>query len=139
MVERVSARDIAVSGLKAERTRMTVIANNIANALTTRTPEGGPFRRQLAVFRGNQLKPGLNPEKMGVRVKRIESDEQPFRTVYDPGHPDADEAGYVKYPNISMAVEMVDLLSAQRAYEANIAVVVSEKRISQQALEIIRP
>lgn len=138
MVYGISARDIAVSGLKAQRIRMNVIANNVANAETTRTPEGGPFRRQLAVFRGEQIRPGANPEKVGVRVKNIVSDPSPFRRAYMPDHPDADEAGYVTFPNISIAVEMADLVSAQRAYDANIAVIVSDKRMQQKALEIIQ-
>jgi len=138
MIQSVSGRDIALSGLKAQRVRMNVIALNIANAETTRTPEGGPFRRQLAVFRGEQMRPGANPERLGVRVKRIIADDSPFRTVYNPAHPDADADGYVKMPNISMAVEMVDLISAQRAYDANIAVMVSERRMNQRALEIIQ-
>ncbi len=138
MIQAISGRDIALSGLKAQRTRMNVIALNIANAETTRTPEGGPFRRQLAVFRGEQMRPGANPERLGVRVKRIITDDSPFRTVYNPVHPDADADGYVRMPNISMAVEMVDLISAQRAYDANIAVMVSERRMNQRALEIIQ-
>jgi flagellar basal-body rod protein FlgC len=117
---------------------MNVIANNVANAETTRTPEGGPFRRQLAVFRGEQLKPGPNPEKLGVRVAKVVGDPAPFRSVYDPSHPDANAEGYVAYPNISIAVEMVDLISAQRAYDANIAVLVSDRRMAQKALEIIQ-
>lgn len=138
MIQSISGRDIALSGLKAQRVRMNVIALNIANAETTRTPEGGPFRRQLAVFRGEQMRPGANPERLGVRVKRIITDDSPFRTVYNPVHPDADADGYVKMPNITMAVEMVDLISAQRAYDANIAVMVSERRMNQRALEIIQ-
>lgn len=138
MIQSISGRDIALSGLKAQRVRMNVIALNIANAETTRTPEGGPFRRQLAVFRGEQMRPGANPERLGVRVKRIITDDSPFRTVYNPVHPDADADGYVRMPNISMAVEMVDLISAQRAYDANIAVMVSERRMNQRALEIIQ-
>jgi flagellar basal-body rod protein FlgC len=137
-VGEISAREIAVSGLKAQRVRMNVIANNVANAETTRTPEGGPFRRQLAVFRGEQLKPGPNPEKLGVRVAKVVGDPAPFRSVYDPSHPDANAEGYVAYPNISIAVEMVDLISAQRAYDANIAVLVSDRRMAQKALEIIQ-
>jgi flagellar basal-body rod protein FlgC len=137
-VGEISAREIAVSGLKAQRLRMNVIANNLANAETTRTPEGGPFRRQLAVFRGEQLKPGPNPEKLGVRVAKVVGDPAPFRSVYDPSHPDANAEGYVAYPNISIAVEMVDLISAQRAYDANIAVLVSDRRMTQKALEIIQ-
>ena len=138
MIQAVSGRDIALSGLKAQRVRMNVIALNIANAETTRTPEGGPFRRQLAVFRGEQMRPGSNPERLGVRVKRIITDDSPFRLVYNPAHPDADADGYVRMPNISMATEMVDLISAQRAYDANIAVMVSERRMNQRALEIIQ-
>lgn len=138
MIQAISGRDIAVSGLKAQRARMNVIALNIANVETTRTPQGGPFRRQLAVFRGEQIRPGANPEKLGVRVKRVIADDSPFRTVYNPSHPDADAEGYVKLPNINMAVEMVDLLSAQRAYDANIAVMVSGRRMNQKALEIIQ-
>jgi len=138
MIKAISGREIALSGLKAQRTRMNVIALNIANANTTRTPDGGPFRRQLAVFRGEQIRPGANPDRLGVRVKRIIADDSPFRTVYNPAHPDADADGYVKLPNISMATEMVDLISAQRAYDANIAVMVSERRMNQRALEIIR-
>jgi len=138
MIEAISAADIAVTGLKAQRTRMNVIANNIANALTTRTPQGGAFRRQMVIFRGEQLKPHLHPSKYGVRVKRIATDPSPLRTVYDPTHRDADSAGYVRYPNVNLAVEMVDLVVAQRAYEANVSVIASHKRMVQQALEIIR-
>jgi flagellar basal-body rod protein FlgC len=138
MLEAISAKDIAVSGLKTQRVRMNLIANNIANALTTRTPEGGAFRRQLAIVRGEQLGGVVKPEKLGVRVTRIVRDPSPLRSVYDPGHPDADAEGYVMYPNVNLAVEMVDLISAQRAFEANIAVILSERRMVQQALEIIR-
>ena len=138
MVEAVSAREIAVSGLRAQRYRMTVIANNIANLGTTRTPEGGPFRRQLAVFRGDQIRPGNNPEKLGVRVLRVEGDPSSFPKIYQPGHPDADKDGYVSFPNVNPAVEMADLVSAQRGYDANIAVLVSDRRMTQKALEIIQ-
>ncbi len=139
MHEAISAKDIAVSGLKAQRIRMNVIANNIANIHTTRTPQGGPFRRQLAIFRGNQLKRGVNPQNVGVRVKDIVGDASPFRIVYQPDHPDADGEGYVRYPNVRTSVEMANLVSAQRAYDANVAVIVSDKRMQQRALEIIRP
>ena len=138
MIHNISAWDIAVSGLKAQRTRMNVIANNIANAYTTRTPQGGPFRRQLAIFRGEQIKPGSNPEALGVRVKSIEQDPSPFRRVYAPDHPDADPAGYVSYPNVSVSVEMANLVSAQRGYDANVAVIASHRRMQQKALEIIQ-
>jgi len=138
MVNPVSAREIAVSGLKAQRIRINVIANNIANAQTTRTAQGGPFRRQMVIFRGGQIRPGANPQRVGVRVKHIVSDRTPFRQVYDPSHPDADGAGYVSYPNVNPAIEMVNLVSAQRAYDANVAVIVSGKRMHAKALEIIQ-
>ena len=133
----LSARAIAVSGLRAQRTRMNIIANNIANAETTRTPEGGAFRRQLTVFRGNEVKPGYNPAKMGVRVKGVVRDQSPFRTVHDPSHPDANADGYVNYPNVNIAVEMANLVSAQRAYEANVAVIVSNGRMGDAAMDLL--
>ena len=138
MFEPISAREIAASGLKAQRTRMNVIANNIANAQTTRTEgDGGAFRRQMVILRGNQIRRGANPEGVGVRVTRVAEDPTPFRSVFDPNHPDADASGYVAYPNIDISTEMVNLLAAQRAYEANIAVVVSGSRMRQSALRII--
>jgi flagellar basal-body rod protein FlgC len=139
MIYAVSARDIAASGLKAQRTRMTIIANNVANWNTTRTPEGGAFRRQMAILRGGQIRHGANPEKVGVQVKRVVSDPSPLRQVFQPGHPDANEEGYVNYPNVDLAVENVNMIAAQRAYEANIAVIVSSSRIKQQAMRIIEP
>ncbi len=138
MFEPISAREIAASGLKAQRTRMNVIANNIANAQTTRTEGGGgAFRRQMVMLRGNQIRRGANPDGVGVRVTRVAEDPTPFRTVFDPSHPDADASGYVAFPNIDISTEMVNLLAAQRAYEANIAVVVSGSRMRQSALRII--
>jgi flagellar basal-body rod protein FlgC len=138
MLDNISAQDIAVSGLKAERTRMNVIANNVANAFTTRTPEGGAFRRQMVVVRGNQIRPRIDPSKFGIKVKRVMSDTSPLRSVYEPSHPDANQDGYVTYPNVDLAVEMVNLVAAQRAYDANVAVIVSGKRMAQKAEEIIQ-
>lgn len=137
-IQSVSPIDIAVSGLRAQRVRMNVIANNIANAQSTRTPGGGPFRRQLAIFRGHQLMPTLAPEKFGVSVKEIIDDTSPFRQIYDPSHPDANADGIVEFPNVNLAIEMIDLLSAQRAYESNVDVILSARRMVQKALEIIQ-
>lgn len=137
-LDNISANDIAVSGLKAQRARMNIIANNIANAETTRTPEGGAFRRQLVILRGDEIRRGSNPEHLGVRIKRVTHDQSPLRQVYDPQHPDADNNGMVSYPNVSMAVEMVNLISAQRAYEANIAVITSGRQMKQRALDILQ-
>ncbi len=138
MVKPISARQIALSGIKAQRARMNIIANNIANAQTTRTPEGGAFRRQMAIFRGNQIRPGYNPENLGVRVTRVQRDLSPLREVFDPAHPDANADGYVQYPNVDVAMEMVNMLVAQRAYEANVAVVVSGSRMRESAMQILQ-
>src|SRR5690606_32918853 len=114
------------------------IANNISNAYTTRTPQGGAFRRQLAIFEGEALRKSSGPEDAGVRVTRVVADPTPFRSVYDPSHPDADASGNVAYPNVNLAVEMADLVSAQRAYEANVAVLASGRRMTQKALDILQ-
>lgn len=138
MLEAISAKEIAVSGLKAQRTRMNLIANNIANSLTPITAKGGAFRRQLAILSGERVKSGVQADTLGVKVERVVSDPSPFKQVYEPGNPYANADGYVEYPNVDLAVEMADLVSAQRAYEANIAVIVSSRRMSQKALEIIQ-
>lgn len=138
MPEAITASAIAVSGLKAQRLRMNLIANNVANALTTRTPEGGPFRRQMAIFSGAEGGLTFDPSKFGVRVTRVVGDQSAFRLVFDPGHPDANEEGYVAFPNVNMAVEMVNLISAQRAYEANINVILASRQMGDRAMEIIR-
>ncbi len=137
-LNKISANDIAVSGLKVQRARMNIIANNIANVETTRTPEGGVFQRQMVLLRGDEIKPGANPERLGVRVKDVIRDTSPPRMVFDPQHPDANEEGMVAYPNINTAVEMVNLISAQRAYEANIAVITSGRQMKQRALDILQ-
>ena len=137
MFDRVSATDIAVSGLVAQRIRMAVIANNIANAETPSTPGGDVFAKQLAIFRGDYLRDGPRSQ-FGVHVKQVLTDDAPPKLVLDPSHPMADASGMVAYPNVNLAEEIVNLTSAQRAYEANIAVVVSGKRMRQKALEIIQ-
>lgn len=138
MTHAISAKDIAVSGLRAQRTRMNVIANNLANLSTTRTPEGGAFRRQLTILRGEQVKSGTPGRDPGVSVEKVIKDPSPLRQVFDPSHPDANKDGYVAYPNIDVAMEMVDMLSAERAYDANIAVLVSSRRMRDRAMEIIQ-
>jgi flagellar basal-body rod protein FlgC len=138
MLDNISAIDVATGGIRAQRIRMNIIANNIANAQTTRTAEGGPFRRQLALFKGESLGQQFNTDKFGVSVTKVMDDTSPFRQVYDPGHPDANEDGIVLYPNVNLSVEMINMLSAQRAYEANIDVITSSKRMGAKALEIIQ-
>ena len=130
---------ISHSGLRSQRIRLDLIANNIANMNTTRTPQGGPFRRQMAVFSANPLEPTPISDGRGVEVSQIVPDMSPFKTVYDPGHPDADQNGYVLMPNIDVAVEMVGLVSATRSYEANISSINATKQILRKALEIIGP
>jgi flagellar basal-body rod protein FlgC len=142
------AIDISASGLTAERLRMDVIANNIANVNTTRTAEGGPYRRQRLIFtpRNNDVIftipfSGGNIKQFvgkGVKVLGIEKDNSPLKLVYDPGHPDANKQGYVAYPNVNIVNEMVDMITATRAYEANVSVIRSEKNIVMKALEIGR-
>lgn len=137
LLEAISARDIAVSGLKAQRTRMNVIANNIANAMTPVTPGGGAFRRQMALMRGHQLDgPGASG-KFGVEVTRVAKDMSPLKQVYEPDNPYADGRGFVEYPNVNLSVEMVNLLSAQRAYDANIAVITAGRTMGARAMRII--
>jgi flagellar basal-body rod protein FlgC len=124
---------------------MDVISNNIANVNTTRTAEGGPYRRQLVVFQprtdnnsfGQLLAQQLEPGQ-GVRVVGIVKDASPLRKVYDPNHPDANTEGYVDLPNINIVSEMVDMMTATRAYEANVTAVNAAKSMAMKALEIGR-
>ena len=148
-----SSINIASSGLTAQRLRLDVISDNIANATTTRTTEGGPFRRSRVIFRPRAEQPYWrsvflpraleNDIGRGVRVVKIEKDtaDQP-RLVYDPTHPDAiksgPRAGYVEFPNVNIVSEMVDMISASRSYEANVAVINGSKSMFLKALEIGR-
>lgn len=134
----LSAMDISAGGLYAERTRMNVIANNLANVNSTRTPEGGPFRRQLVVLSGNEATDPNSLENMGVTVTGVVDDLSPFPMVFNPGHPDADADGYVAMPNVNVVEEMVDMITAVRAYEANIAAIESNKSMVRRSLDIIR-
>ncbi len=137
---------ISASALTAERLRLDVISNNIANADTTRTVEGGPYVRERVVFAPRfdpspafaPLVSMMTPEGLpvGVRVVGIEKDPSPPRLVYDPGHPDANAEGYVAYPNVNTTNEMVDMISATRAYEANITAFNATKSMAMEALQI---
>jgi flagellar basal-body rod protein FlgC len=126
---------------------MDVLANNIANAETTRTADGQPYKRQETVFtpiRANTArtvaaKPGAkDPTEAGVQVAAIITDEKPPKMVYDPGHPDADANGYVAFPDIDIITEMTDMISATRAYEANVTALNAAKSMATKALEISR-
>jgi len=131
-----SAMDISSSGLFAQRVRLDVIANNIANANTTRTPEGGPYRRQEVIF--STRSGGFDPTDAGVHVEAVTESRAPFKQVYDPSHPDAGPDGTVSFPNVNIVEEMVDLITATRAYEANIAAVNAARSMVSKALEIGR-
>lgn len=143
-----SAIDISASGLTAQRLRMDTISQNIANVNTTRTTGGGPYRRKLVVFEAREAQDGFNGmfsralEKQqtgqGVRAVGIVEDNTPPKMMYDPNHPDANDQGYVMLPNVNIVTEMVDMISATRAYEANTAAVRSSKDIALKALEIGR-
>ncbi|MBP5402383.1 MAG: flagellar basal body rod protein FlgC [Treponema sp.] len=144
--------NIASTGLAAERLRSDVISDNIANASTTRTQDGGPYKRSRVIFAPVAEKPIYRtpylPENLdngpgkGVRVKQIVKDDSRGTLVYDPDHPDAiksgPEKGYVEYPNVNIVNEMVDLIASSRAYEANTTVIESAKSMFSAALEIGR-
>ena len=139
--------NISASGLTAEKLRMDVISRNIANVNTTRTADGTPYRRRVVVFQEAESRMPFSEylsdasRKIigaGVKVTGIKEDKTPFKSVYDPGHPDADEKGYVKMPNVDVMTEMVNMISASRAYEANVTAINSTKSMALKALEIGR-
>lgn len=139
-----SSMNVSSSALSAERTRMNLISSNLANANTTRTPEGGPYRRKDAVFSATPLeKPfsraldsAAGQQVRQVQVSQIVEDQNPPRILYDPGHPDADPQGYVAMPNVNVMEEMADMLTASRAYEANVTAVQAAKNMALKTLEI---
>lgn len=156
--------DISGYGLSAQRFRLNVISSNIANANTTRTEEGGAYRRREVVFRATDFSEILNkqikednnlleyenplqdpsspqnahPSIMSVVVDKVVRDDKEFRMKYEPNHPDANDEGYVAYPNINPVVEMADLIEATRAYQANVAAFNSTKSIAQSAIDLLR-
>jgi len=147
-----NALRIGSSALSAQRLRLDVISNNIANAETTRTESGGPYKRKDVVFtpdgqntflpalisanRKSEITPGT--KLGGVRVAQIVEDQESGPKVYDPTHPDADAEGYVTFPNVNLAVEMTNMLSATRSYEASLNVIDMAKKMAMKALEIGR-
>ncbi len=140
----MNAMDISASALAAQRFRMNVVADNLANVETTRTPEGGPYRRKEVIF-GAQPVPsfaeilhGVRAKPTGVEVLGVVEGRSAPRRVFNPGHPDADAQGFVSYPNINPLMEMVDMIGAARAYEANVTAIQTTKGMAQKALEIGR-
>ncbi len=160
----LSGFDISGHGLSAERFRINIISSNIANANTTRTSEGGPYRRREVIFKavnfnkelntqiddnnnfldstnplaGDNLPESANPAIMSVKVDKVVRDDSPFKMKYDPSNPDANKNGYVAYPNINPVIEMTDLIEATRAYQANVAAFQSSKAMAQSAIGILR-
>jgi flagellar basal-body rod protein FlgC len=143
------AIDIAGSALSAERLRMDVTAENLANAQTTRGANGGPYRRKVVLLQqagsgggfGAALGAAMGGTRRtagGVHVAGIAEDPAPNRRVYDPGHPDADALGYVRMPNVDPVTEMVDLITASRGYEANVTAMQAAKAMFTKTLEILR-
>ena len=136
--------DISASGLSAQRTRMNVISANIANINTTRTEKGGPYRKKEVVFKAvpsskfDDILSKSEPVPEKVEVVEIRESKASFKLIYNQSHPDANEQGYVQMPNIQLIEEMVDMLSATRAYEANVAVIGTAKSMINKALEISR-
>lgn len=137
--------NVSATGLTAERLRMDLISENIANANVTRTASGTPYRRKVAVFRAQEansfqqlleVAKGAKGLGNGVEVAGIVEDQSPFKKEYNPNHPDADEEGYVSLPNVEVVNEMINLISASRAYEANITAVNTTKAMAMKALEI---
>jgi flagellar basal-body rod protein FlgC len=156
--------DISGYGLSAQRYRINIISSNIANANTTRTAEGGPYRRREVIFKeinfdselnraleaGMKLKRGENyiddptqkelpsPILSTVAIDKVVRDDKPFRLRFDPSNPDADENGYISLPNINPVIEMADLIEATRAYQANVAAYQTTKSIAQSAIDMMK-
>jgi flagellar basal-body rod protein FlgC len=128
----LQALNVSASGLAAQRTRLNATASNVANVQTTRGPDGGPYQRLDVVFRSVDAGDGV----AGVRVDEVRRDEAEPRTVYDPGHPDSDGEGYVAMPNVNLVEEMVNMITAQRAYEANASAVDVAKNMARAAISI---
>lgn len=141
-----SSIDVSASGMAAQRARTEVLVENLANAETTRTPEGGPYRRRDVVFTedpglasfSSELDSAMGPGEEGVAVSEIATDNSAPEMRYQPGHPDADKNGYVAYPKINPAEDMVDLMGASRGYEANVAAISAVKDMINKSLDLFK-
>ncbi|MDZ7641961.1 MAG: flagellar basal body rod protein FlgC [Desulfurivibrio sp.] len=141
----LTAMKISGSALQAERSRLNIASMNMANANTTRTVEGGPYKAKSVVFEARPLERDFQSALQGassrlrkVEVAEVVEDKAPFREVYEPHHPDADENGIVRYPNVNTAEQMADMMNARRSYEANVAALDAVKQMAMRALEISR-
>ncbi|HLJ48760.1 MAG TPA: flagellar basal body rod protein FlgC [Bryobacteraceae bacterium] len=141
-----SLLSVSASGLSAQRTRAELLVQNMANSETTRTPDGGPYRRKDAIFSSApQSSPfsavfqtEVNSGQMGVEVSEIVEDSRPPERRYMPGHPDADKDGYVAFPNMNPAEDMVDLMSASRGYQANVAAMTAVKDMISRSIDLMK-
>jgi len=135
---------ISASGMKAQRTRMDIVASNLANVQTTSTEEGGPYRKKDVVFKAIDVSDDktfsgtLSRKVEGVNVETVKESDKPFQTVYNPSHPDANSEGYVTFPNVNLMEEMTDMTAATRAYEANVNVLSTTKDMFLKTLELIK-
>jgi flagellar basal-body rod protein FlgC len=138
----LKALETSASGLYAERKRMDIIASNLSNIETTRTKEGGPYRRKMVVMATKEMDQEFddvfNNSLKGVQIDDIVEDKTPFKKVFNPGHPDADKDGYVLKPNVDLVVETTNMMMARRAFEANIAAIKATREMVIKALEIGR-
>jgi flagellar basal-body rod protein FlgC len=132
----IAGIDVTSGALAAQKTRLDVVAQNIANAQTTRTPEGGPYQRQIVNFETELVRQGSGAPLQTVHVSGLTTDRTPGQAVYNPQHPDAGADGMVKMPNVNLAYEMVDLITASRAYEANLSVAKNARQMAMKTLEI---
>ena len=135
----ISGIDVTAGALNAQKTRLEIVAQNIANAQTTRGTDGLPYQRKIVSFETEMIRQGAGANGAGlssVKVGRIAADNTPGQRVFDPQHPHATPDGYVEMPNVNMAYEMVDLMTATRAYEANLSVVKNARQMALKALEI---
>ena len=132
----ITGVNMTASALTAEKARMDLVAQNIANAHTTRDVDGQPYKRKVVSFE-SCIQPDSDGGK-GVRIGQISNDNSPGETIYNPGHPDADKDGMLQMPNVNIATEMVDLMSASRAFEANLSVIRNAKQMAMKALSIGR-
>ena len=142
----LSALSVSASGMSAQRARTELLVENLANAETTRTPEGGPYRRKDVVFSADSAASDFSSEfdnqlglaGVGVRIQQVVTDTREPEKRYMPGHPDADADGYVAYPRMNPAEDMVDLLSASRSYQANVSAISAVKDMIQKSMELFR-
>lgn len=136
----ISGIDVTASALNAQKTRLDIVAQNIANAQTTRGPDGRPYQRQVVSFETELIRnsggSGAGSSLQSVKIAGIQRDQTPGQRVYDPQHPDADASGTVTMSNVNLAYEMVDLITASRSYEANLSVVKNARQMASKALEI---